>query len=404
MRKISTLSKSSEKGQYIALFLIFFIVLVGFAALAIDVGRLLVEQRRVQNAADNAALAAVSAYCQNLPDYQAVGFSVANENLYIGDGTTHTVTINVPPSFGVSAGKLSHLEVIVNSIMPTTLAKIFNINSFSASARAVGHCQGGGGYAIFAGADDCGSGGKTIDWSGSKVTVEGNVHSNDNLYVGGQSNWVNGTATIVELAQPPSYYPSSSITFNPPSPNPVQSSSKPYPVVYNYDDFAPGGSEAMYAGSHYYSCNCKMDLGWLQSHGLYNSTTQVLNDGVYFTTGDVDLSAGSLVGNRVTFVAGGVINISGSDQFLRPYTSGLLAYSYNYSTTNQCTTPLVKFAGGSNDWGGIIFVPHGLIEMSGSSTSSYDGGLIGWSIRINGSDLNISYNPAYFSPVISLTE
>lgn len=47
----------AERGQAIVLMVLLFIALLGIVALAVDGGRLYLERRSAQNAADNAALA-----------------------------------------------------------------------------------------------------------------------------------------------------------------------------------------------------------------------------------------------------------------------------------------------------------------------------------------------------------
>ncbi len=47
-----------ERGQSLVLIVLVIVGMLGFAALAVDGGRLLAERRRAQSAADSAALAA----------------------------------------------------------------------------------------------------------------------------------------------------------------------------------------------------------------------------------------------------------------------------------------------------------------------------------------------------------
>src|SRR5512135_850844 len=63
-----------ERGQALVLIVLAIVAMFGFAALAVDIGRLFAERRRIQNAADSAALAAVFAASQN-EDYVAAAFT-----------------------------------------------------------------------------------------------------------------------------------------------------------------------------------------------------------------------------------------------------------------------------------------------------------------------------------------
>ena len=65
----------SDSGQTLIWFALSLVVLLGIAALAIDVGRLYGERRRMQNAADAAALAGAHELCQGRPDADAVAMA-----------------------------------------------------------------------------------------------------------------------------------------------------------------------------------------------------------------------------------------------------------------------------------------------------------------------------------------
>ena len=65
----------SDSGQTLIWFALSLVVLLGIAALAIDVGRLYGERRRMQNAADAAALAGAHELCQGRPDADAIAMA-----------------------------------------------------------------------------------------------------------------------------------------------------------------------------------------------------------------------------------------------------------------------------------------------------------------------------------------
>ncbi|MDQ3345305.1 MAG: pilus assembly protein TadG-related protein, partial [Chloroflexota bacterium] len=72
-----------ERGQVLIMFALALVVLLGFAGLAIDVGRLVAERRHVQNAADAGALAACVRLIDGATDAEAAetGREVALLNL-----------------------------------------------------------------------------------------------------------------------------------------------------------------------------------------------------------------------------------------------------------------------------------------------------------------------------------
>ena len=63
-------------------------------------------------------------------------------------------------------------------------------------------------------------------------------------------------------------------------------------------------------------------------------------------------------------------------------------------------------AGSNQNWFGIIYGPSGLIEMSGSTNATLTGSLIGYSVRLNGSNVTIVADPDLFpaDPIVKLIQ
>lgn len=152
-----------------------------------------------------------------------------------------------------------------------------------------------------------------------------------------------------------------------------------------------------------------------------DQVTSVTKDGVYYTTSSegMDISASSGARNVVLVAPNGPIKVSGSDVNWTAITdaqidalpgmgsgpnlalnlprSGVLMLSnFQQSGTEKCDKYTIAISGSSSDWNGILWAPGGLVEMSGSSNIATNGSLIGWAIRLNGSDLVIRYNPDLF--------
>ena len=406
--------KKSEKGQAIILIVFAIVGLVGLTGLTVDGGLVYADRRQAQNAADSAALAAALAKIRS-QNFSNAGFALAASNGYTNDGVLSTVTINNPPVVGDCnpndtptpyVGNNEYIQVIIRSNVNTSFGRVVGIaqvlNCVEAISRAEPPKGGGGNAAIFAGSETCQN---AIDWSGSNVEIFGGVTSNNDVKVGGSDNYVEGILNYVTSIDGPA----DKITYNPPAPaNPVQTSPKDYPAIFDINDYAPGGSKAAAALSagKYYSCNCKMDIGWLKSNGMYNDSTDTLKDGLYYTTGEIDLSASDIIGNAVTLVARDKVSFSGSSHTLSPYMDGLLVFT-DAEGSNQCNTAVVKMSGSSHNWGGIIYAPNGLIEMSGSSNTSVNGSLIGNTVKVNGSGISIVYDSSLMPsdpPKIELTK
>jgi hypothetical protein len=364
-----------EESAAVAVFVaVCLLGLFAFAALAVDMSTIFNARRDDQNGADHAALAAAFAACAG-GNGIAAGYASALGNGFNDDGVTNDVIVT-DMGDGV-------YEVIIRTEDEDTFAGTLGVDGLRASARALAGCTlagGGGSYAVFAGATDCGD--HTIDWSGSTNTVVGGVHSNDGIYMGGSDNSVDGDSTAVDDE-------GSTIgdnnTLDPPL---AQGTVLPYPVPFEIAHYEPGGSKATLAGALYYNAgNNKIDTGWLESQGLYNSSTKQLDPGIYYTTNDIDISP-DFKGSVTMVTSNGKISLTGSTQQITPWDpDGLLLFS---ARDTLCDEYAIKMSGSTNTWEGIVYAPEGMIEMSGSGNSTFEGSLIGATVRVNGSGLQIS--------------
>lgn len=163
-------SHHRERGQVLVIFTVGLVALLGFAALAVDVGRLVAERRHVQNAADAGVLAA----CQKLidgateSDAAQAGRDVALINLAgsPAGGSATIAAVGSPeyedgqpsdPPYLVSGVLIeTHTEVMgtsvtvykrarlaIESTVATTLARAVGIDSLDTGARARCGMEGG---------------------------------------------------------------------------------------------------------------------------------------------------------------------------------------------------------------------------------------------------------------------
>src|SRR5580698_7620333 len=106
-----------ESGQALVITIVGGTLLLVLMGLAIDVGVLFREKRRLQDAADAAATAAALDYHynQSVTGAQAVGKTASSINGYTDGTNGASVTINMPPSAGPNTGYTSFAEAIVKS-------------------------------------------------------------------------------------------------------------------------------------------------------------------------------------------------------------------------------------------------------------------------------------------------
>ena len=134
-----------EEGQTLVFTALLMCCLMGFMALSIDVGVLFRAQRRMQTAADAAAIAGTIEYFYHgSGNVSTVAKAAASNN---GVKVPNQVTVNIPPANGWHTGS-SFVEVIVRQPNPTifmgTFAGLFpgggvsGLNPMTVTARAVG--------------------------------------------------------------------------------------------------------------------------------------------------------------------------------------------------------------------------------------------------------------------------
>lgn len=119
------------------------VTMVGFAGLAIDVGYMQWEKRRMQSAADAAAMGGL----RELELKQSGLISTAALNDSALNGFTNgvdntTVSVNNPPLSGSYSGDSLAVEAVVTRSVPTFFMRIFGQSGISISARAVAKTSG----------------------------------------------------------------------------------------------------------------------------------------------------------------------------------------------------------------------------------------------------------------------
>lgn len=128
------------------------IVLVGMTAIALDGGMLLHNKRRVQAAADAAALAGASEIFRNYPAIAAsygstkdpgdkaskAAFASAAVNGFDNDSASADVEVNIPPKEGPFKGLTGYIEVIITYWQPRYFSTIWGTEPIPVRARAVG--------------------------------------------------------------------------------------------------------------------------------------------------------------------------------------------------------------------------------------------------------------------------
>jgi Flp pilus assembly protein TadG len=125
-----------RSGQILVLASIGMVVLLGFSALAVDVGLLYSARRRMQTAADAAAIAGASAL-RDGQDYTKAADDVSSFNGFTNLQNNVTVTISEPTLPSPYPSNVTYVEVDIAQSVPTYFLRVLGYKSMNVGARAV---------------------------------------------------------------------------------------------------------------------------------------------------------------------------------------------------------------------------------------------------------------------------
>jgi hypothetical protein len=367
---------------------------MAFASFAIDAGLGFDDRRGTQNAADLAALAAAWQSCNPEPGAgtpRQVARATAQAN-----GYTHTPSGH--PQVNVSGGGSTWtVEIVERNDTIFGGATDYAPDQLTVRSSATARCQDVGllgGYAVFGQSSACT--GNDVSLSGANTTINGGVHTNDDLHIPNSSAVVNGDAT----------YRDNAVLGAGVTGTQYFGSSLPYPLSLSISEYAPGGSRAAAAGSNYrpFSGNVtRTDIAAVPGNSLSGSTLTIGAPGIYYTTGNITVNrtitlTGAAAAQGVTFVAGGEIDLAGVDNAkgydpLVPGGTFPVFLFANGGGSPACNAKDIKIATNSATWQGLMYSPNGTTEISGSSVGSLNGSVIAYNVNVSSSDFTITHQP-----------
>ena len=149
-----------EEGQVIVIMVLFLTVLCGFAGMTIDIGRIYVAQRQLQEAVDAAALAAA----QDLPTTATANSDVTAYSAYAGQKNAHTASMvaatpiasykclsstGLPCPSGSGQCACNAIQVKESATVNTTFLRVLGLTSFTAvGATSTASMHGGSAHPI----------------------------------------------------------------------------------------------------------------------------------------------------------------------------------------------------------------------------------------------------------------
>ena len=133
----STTSRPRERGQVLVLFAGGLVALLLIAALAFDVGMMLVERRDQQNAADAAALAGARYVLVDEGDAEDAARRLARDNGFDDADSNEVVNVHIPAIHGRYAGLPGFVEVEISATRPSIFGGVIGRGTWPIGAMAV---------------------------------------------------------------------------------------------------------------------------------------------------------------------------------------------------------------------------------------------------------------------------
>jgi Flp pilus assembly protein TadG len=365
-----------RRGQILVIVAMLMAVLVGFVALATDVGLLWSERRQMQTATDAAAIAAATAL-RSAASISSAARNVASINGFTNGTNSATVTVNNPPASGNFAGNSNYVEVIIAQPETTYFLRVLGYNSLTVSARAVSGISNSAGciYALDPSAQNALSAsngvnitstcGIYVDSNNSQAldVIGGAIIKTTGVGVVGSAAVNNGGS--IENLSGGSLTVSQNIA---PLPDPLAHISKPsvgsctYTGTQNYNSYTANQSPP-YSGKYviYPGVYC----GGINAS---NGTSVTFSSGTYILAGggmSLTNGGGTTTGSNVTFY-----NTIGSKAGYSGSNSSYAGINIANGVTANFSAPTT---GGLNSLEGILFIQDSSIP-AGSAASYFAGG------------------------------
>ena len=410
-----TRAVSDERGSILLLTALSLTAFVALVGISVDIGHVLLEKRKLQAAADAAAMAGAIEVrlcggvtnCQTMQS--AVQSAVSENNINVSTTLTNcsgtagsgvTLTVNNPVcevSTDPNKGKGNYVEAVLSEPVNTYFARLVGINSFNVNVRAEA-AHGLGGPCIYA-----------LDSSGAALSILAGVIVKSNCGVvdeSSSSNAINcvvgaflyapiildsgGTSGLLCLASAkprthvPAPTPRDPLAYLPAPPTASDScgttTSSPYSGSPSAVNVILGGNVTFNPGVY---CGGISITAALASTITFNPGTYVLKDG----TGLLGITQGGL---NITLNT--LSTISGSDvMFYNEGPSGGFSVTEPVSGGSVLSLSTIQLsAPTSGDYGGVLFFQeHGV-----TSTGAFLANLAGTS-HLNGAiylpDAQLSY-------------
>jgi len=346
-------SREGQTGQILPLIALCLAVLMGFAALAVDVAYLEYRQQAQQTATDAAAAggaeALLKAGCPNPGAAKSAAYLSASNNGFPNGGSV-TVTPNNPPLTGPFSSNPCAVSVtIASQHVATFFSRLFGFsNGMPESTLAVAEVSATGSGCIF-----------LLSMTTSQNFNGANVSATQcGMLINDTANFSGASVNALNIGyagMPPNV---GGAQFAESSPAPMLPISDPCPDITGCAYLAANPPQTNACGSY----NAHGQTVTL-SPGCYNSlnlsgANVTLNPGTYVLNGGENLSNATITGSGVTIyvtASGTPPNFNGDTVSLSPPTSGSTSGVLYYQVPSNTNPP--NFNGNSVSFSGLIYCP-----------------------------------------------
>lgn len=374
-----------RRGTVIVIMVIFMIPLLAIMAISLDGGLLMGERRRAQAAADASAYAAAGSLYRNYqtnhgsdPSNTAknLALAIASGNGYANDGTSSTVTVNIPPLSGSFQGQNGYAEVVVAYNAQKCFSAIWGSGTMPATARTVARGKTRYNFGVILlnptmSAALSGTGSARLNVPNGKIAVDSNSGQAAKFTgsAGATGNPTNITGGISggTMVGPVN-------TGVPPTPDPLTGLAAPDMntlTVQRTSQLSISTGQTMTISPGVYTGGISMSGGSL-----------TLQPGIYYINGGgiTTNSSASISGSGVFIYNGGStvgsIKLTGSSSFnITPMTSGTWAGISIFQQRSSTTSMILTGSGGINITGGI-YAASAPTTLSGSTSTNVTGSFL----------------------------
>jgi Flp pilus assembly protein TadG len=371
MRKTLRRFQRDQSGSYTLIAALAMSVLIGVGALGSEAGLWYFKRRALQDAADSSAISAATAF-GNTSNLTLEGQAVAASYGFVDGADGVTVSVNQPPTSGTHTTTSGAVEVVVTLQQPRFVSAIFNSQPVAITARAVGVGNGGAGCVLAL--NSSASGATSVQ--GSSQIVLRNCNLNDNSSSGSALS-VSGNATLSarSVRVVGGISGSSGVTATSGITTGATAMADPYASA------SPGS----YSGCDQNNFSAKNSV--TISPGVYcggmsmnAGATVTFNPGVYYLDrGGLSVAGNAtLTGTGVTLVftsstgnnwANASISSNAVINLTAPTSGSTAGIVFFGDRSMPVGTSFKLNGGGSQTFGGALYLPKGALDFSGGSNT-----------------------------------